>query len=62
VHWPARSELFHVLILPDLKRVAMVLFHWGPGDPDVRGAADRPEVDRTAGAVVFGLLAEMERR
>jgi len=58
-----RAELLHVLILPDFDCAdAIGSYYWG--NPKTRTFAELLidcEEDRAARAVVFGLLAEMER-
>jgi hypothetical protein len=59
----ARAELLHVLRLPDLDRVERIGEFWG--SPETRTFAELLidlEEDKAARAVVFGLLAEMERK
>jgi len=57
-----RAELLHVLMLPDLDRADAITF-WG--NPETRTFGELLidlEEDKAARAVVFGLLAEMERK
>jgi hypothetical protein len=59
----ARAELLHVLRLPDLDRAERIGEFWG--HPETRAFGELLidlEEDKAARAVVFGLLAEMERR
>lgn len=58
----ARAELLHVLWLPDLHRAEAIGTFWG--HPETRTFGELLidlEEDRTARAVVFGLLAEIQR-
>jgi hypothetical protein len=58
----ARAELLHVLRLPDFDRADRIGEFWG--HPETRTLGELLidlEEDRAARAVVFGLLAEMER-
>jgi hypothetical protein len=58
----ARAELLHVLRLPDFERADRIGEFWGY--PESRTFAELLidcEEDNAARAVVFGLLAEMER-
>jgi hypothetical protein len=55
--------VLHVLMLPDFKRADRVGEFWGY--PETRTCGELLidlEEDKAARAVVFGLLAEMERR
>jgi len=57
-----RAELLHVLMLPDFYRVDAIGTFWG--HPETRTFGELLidlEEDKAARAVVFGLLAEMER-
>jgi hypothetical protein len=59
----ARAELLRVLRLPDLDRVERIGEFWG--HPETRTFGELLidlEEDKAARAVIFGLLAEMERR
>jgi hypothetical protein len=57
------AELLHVLRLPDFDRAERIGEFLGPpGDPELRRVADRRGGDKASRAVVFGLLAELERR
>jgi hypothetical protein len=59
----ARAELLHVLCLPDLDWADRIGEFWG--HPKTRGFGELLidlEEDKAARAVVFGLLAEMERK
>jgi hypothetical protein len=59
----ARAELLHVLRLPDFDRADAIGTYWG--HPETREFGELLidlEEDRAARAVVFGLLAEMERK
>jgi hypothetical protein len=59
----ARAELLHVLRLPDFDRADRIGTFWG--DPETRTFGELLidlEEDKAARAVVFGLLAEMERK
>jgi hypothetical protein len=59
----ARAELVHVLRLPDFDRADRIGEFWG--HPETRTFGELLidlEEDRAARAVVFGLLAEMERK
>ena len=56
------AELLHVLMLPDFDRVDRIGGLWG--HPETRTFGELLidlEEDKAARAVVFGLLAEMER-
>jgi hypothetical protein len=58
-----RAELLHVLMLPDFERADRIGEFWGY--PETRTFGELLidlEEDKAARAVVFGLLAEMERR
>jgi hypothetical protein len=58
-----RAELLHVLVLPDFDRADRIGEFWG--HPETRTFGELLidlEEDKAARAVVFGLLAEMERR
>jgi hypothetical protein len=58
-----RAELLRVLMLPDFDRADRIGEFWG--HPESRTFGELLidlEEDRAARAVVFGLLAEMERR
>jgi hypothetical protein len=58
-----RAELLHALMLPDLDRAERIGEFWG--HPKTRTFGELLidlEEDKAARAVVFGLLAEMERR
>jgi hypothetical protein len=58
-----RPELLHVLRLPDFDRADAIGTFWG--HPETRTFGELLidlEEDKAARAVVFGLLAEMERR
>jgi hypothetical protein len=58
-----RAELLHVLMLPDFDRADRIGEFWG--HPETRGFGELLidlEEDTAAGAVVFGLLAEMARK
>jgi hypothetical protein len=59
----ARAELSHVLRLPDFDRADAIGTFWGHPETRTFGELliDLGE-DKAARAVVFGLLAEMERR
>jgi hypothetical protein len=59
----ARSELLHVLRLPDLDRVERIGEFWGHPETRTFGEVliDLEEIGRR-GRFVFGLLAEMERK
>jgi hypothetical protein len=57
----ARAELLHVLRLPDFDRADRIGEFWG--HPETRTFGELLidlEEDKAAGAVVFGLLAEMD--
>jgi hypothetical protein len=59
----ARAELLHVLRLPDFDRANRTGEFWG--HPETRSFGELLidlEEDRAARAVVFGLMAEMERK
>jgi len=59
----ARAELVHVLRLPDFDRADAIGEFWA--SPETRTFGELLidlEEDRAAGAVLFGLLAEMERK
>jgi len=59
----ARAELLHVLRLPDFDRADAIGTFWG--HPETREFGELLidlEEDRAARAVVFGLLAEVERK
>jgi hypothetical protein len=59
----ARAELVHVLRLPDFDRVDRIGKFWA--SPETRTFGELLidlEEDKAARAVVFGLLAEMERK
>ena len=59
----ARAELIHVLRLPDFDRADAIGTFWG--HPEARTFGELLidlEEDKAARAVVFGLLAEMERK
>ena len=59
----ARAELIHVLRLPDFDRADAIGTFWG--HPETRTFGELLidlEEDKAARAVVFGLLAEMERK
>jgi hypothetical protein len=59
----ARAELVHVLMLPDFDRARRIGEFWG--HPETRSFGELLidlEEDKATQAVVFGLLAEMERR
>jgi len=59
----ARAELKHVLRLPDFERADRIGEFWG--HPETREFGELLidlEEDKAARAVVFGLLAEMQRR
>jgi hypothetical protein len=59
----ARAELVHVLRLPDFDRVDRIGEFWA--SPETRTFGELLidlEEDQAARAVVFGLLAEMERK
>lgn len=59
----ARAELRHVLMLPDLQRAERIGEFWG--HPETREFGELLidlEEDRTARAVIFGLLAQMDRK
>jgi hypothetical protein len=59
----ARAELRHVLRLPDFDRADAIGTFWG--NPETRTFGELLidlEEDKAARAVVFGLLAEMERQ
>jgi len=50
-------------MLPDFERADRIGEFWGyPGEPPLRRTPDRPGEDKAARAVVFGLLAEMQRK
>jgi hypothetical protein len=58
-----RAELLHVLMLPDFERADRIGEFWGY--PESRAFAELLidlEADQAARAVVFELLAEMERQ
>jgi len=58
-----RAELLHVLMLPDFDRADRIGEFWG--HPETRTFGELLidlEEDKAARAVVFGLLAEMERK
>ena len=58
----ARSELLHVLTLPDFDRVGAIQTYWG--NPDTRTFGELLidcEEDRTLPAVLVGMLREMVR-
>jgi hypothetical protein len=58
-----RAELLHVLMLPDFDRADAIGTLWG--HPETRTFGELLidlEEDKAAGAVVFGLLRERERR
>jgi len=58
-----RAELLHVLRLPDFERADRIGEFWG--HPETREFGELLidlEEDKAARAVVFGLLAEMERK
>jgi hypothetical protein len=58
-----RAELLHVLVLPDFDRADAIGTFWG--HPKTRTFDELLidlEEDKAARAVVFGLLAEMERQ
>jgi hypothetical protein len=58
---PARAELFHVLRLPDFDRADRIGEFWASrGDAHLRRAAI--DLNGARRAVVFGLLAEIERK
>jgi hypothetical protein len=59
----ARAELLHVLRLPDFDRADRIGEFWGRPETRAFGELliDLEEVE-AARAVVFGLLAEMERK
>jgi hypothetical protein len=59
----ARAELLHVLMLPDFDRADRIGEFWGHPETRAFGELliDLEEV-KAARAVVFGLLAEMERK
>jgi len=53
----------HVPDAPDFERADRIGEFWGyPGEPPLRRTPDRPGEDKAARAVVFGLLAEMQRK
>jgi hypothetical protein len=57
-----RAELHHVLMLPDFERADRIGEFWG--HPETRTFGELLidlEEDKVARAVIFGLLAEMER-
>jgi hypothetical protein len=57
------AEQLHVLMLPDFDRADRIGEFWG--HPKTRGFGELLidlEEDKAARAVVFGLLAEMERK
>jgi hypothetical protein len=59
----SRTELIHVLRLPDFDRADAIGTFWG--HPETRTFGELLidlEEDKAARAVVFGLLAEMERK
>jgi hypothetical protein len=59
----ARAELGHVLMLPDFDRADAIGTFWG--HPETRTFGELLidlEEGKAARAIVFGLLAEMERR
>lgn len=59
----ARAELLHVLRLPDFDRADAIGTYWG--HPETRGFGELLidlEKDKAARAIVFGLLAEVERK
>jgi hypothetical protein len=59
----ARTELLHVLRLPDLDRVERIGDFWG--HPETRTFGELLidlEEDKAARAVIWGVLREMERR
>jgi hypothetical protein len=59
----ARAELLHVLCLSDFDRADRIGEFWG--HPETRTFGELLidlEEDKAARAVVFGLLAEMERK
>jgi hypothetical protein len=59
----ARAELLHVLRLPDFDRADRIGEFWGY--PESRAFAELLidlEEDKAARAVVFGLIAEMDRK
>jgi hypothetical protein len=58
-----RAELLHVLMLPDLERADAIGQFWG--HPETRTFGELLidlEEDKAGRAVIFGLLAEMERK
>jgi hypothetical protein len=58
-----RAELLHVLMLPDFERADRIGEFWG--HPKTRTFGELLidlEEDKAARAVVFGLLAEMQRK
>jgi hypothetical protein len=59
----ARAELRHVLRLPDFERADRIGEFWGHSKTRTFGELliDLEE-DKSARAVIFGLLAEMERK
>jgi hypothetical protein len=59
----ARAELIHVLRLPDFDRADRIGEFWGyPESREFGELLIDLEEDKAARAVVFGLLAEMERK
>jgi hypothetical protein len=59
----ARAELLHVLMLPDFDRADTIGTFWA--SPETRTFGELLidlEEDKAARAVVFGLLAEMDRK
>jgi len=58
-----RAGLLHILMLPDFERADRIGELWGlPGESRLRRTADRLRGDGAARAVVFGLLAQLERK
>jgi hypothetical protein len=58
-----RAEMLRVLMLPDFDRADAIGSYWG--NPETRTFGELLidlEEDKAARAVVFGLLAEMERK
>jgi hypothetical protein len=58
-----RAQMLHVLLLPDFDRADAIGTFWGHPETGTFGELliDLEE-DKAARAVVFGLLAEMERK
>jgi hypothetical protein len=57
-----RAELLHVLRLPDFERADRIGEFWGIKTRTFRQLLIDLEEDKVARVIVFGLLAEMERK